>query len=93
MKLQNGIVIQNGLKVQEKFWDCVSMHDIGIEPSLEPPEYNVPICPVCMEYCGTYYRNINREIMACENCVHADIEYESVINAWHYMWNNSDWRI
>lgn len=69
------------------------MIDIRIEPSLEPPEYNVPECPVCHESCGIYYRNINREIIACENCITIDTEYEDTFDAWNCVGNNNNWRL
>ena len=69
------------------------MIDIGIEPRLDPPEYDVPECPVCHDSCGTYYRNINREIISCENCKTTNIEYEDTVDAWNYIVNNNNWRI
>lgn len=41
-----------------------------------PPEYTVPVCPVCGEECDRIYRNKNREIIGCDNCIYEQDAWE-----------------
>jgi len=49
-----------------------------------PPEKPMPICPVCGCECGIYYRNLNGEIIGCDECVDA-------VNAVDYMDEQEEW--
>ena len=46
----------------------MSLYDIP-EPSLDPPEPPEPRCPVCGQFCGTIYKDINNQIIGCDECV------------------------
>ena len=35
----------------------------------EPPEPVEVVCPICGADCRQYYRNLNGEILGCEECV------------------------
>lgn len=36
----------------------------------EPPDYNVPICPVCGRECETIYKDSKSgEIIGCDECI------------------------
>lgn len=35
----------------------------------EPPDPVEVVCPVCGADCRKYYRNLNGEILGCEECV------------------------
>lgn len=39
------------------------------EPRLDPPEYEVPKCPVCGEECETIYKDIRGDVVGCDCCV------------------------
>lgn len=53
-------------------------YDIGHEPSLEPPDYEVPHCPVCGQECEVIYKNRYGEIIGCDDCIDA-------VDAWEVM--------
>ena len=35
----------------------------------DPPERSVPVCPVCGQECGTFYRDLFNEIVGCDECI------------------------
>ena len=37
--------------------------------SMEPRDYDVPVCPVCGEETDTYYKNKDGVIVGCEFCI------------------------
>ena len=59
--------------------------DIGFEPNLDPPDYFVPICPLCKQECTYFFADINRDILACDNCLTEKQIFESVTDAFDYM--------
>lgn len=61
------------------------MYILLTEPNLEPHPYNVPVCPVCGFECDLYYTDINGDVVACDGCMDAKKEYETVVNAWEAM--------
>lgn len=67
--------------------------DVGHEPRFDPPEYEVPICPVCHDECAEYYLSINREIIGCECCFDDTEEYEQKVDAWEWDEQNRPWGI
>lgn len=47
----------------------------GVHDYPEPPEDNpedYPHCPVCGEWCDTIYKDRNREVVGCENCINTN---------------------
>lgn len=58
------------------------MYILRSEPNLEPPPYDVPVCPVCGYECGVYYIDINRDVIMCDECFDGRIYYEEFANAW-----------
>lgn len=36
-----------------------------------PPEGEMPVCPVCGQECETYYKNLNGEVLGCDECIEA----------------------
>lgn len=46
---------------------------------LSPPEYAVPICPVCGEECDTLYVDKDGTIFGCDECVKTE-------DAWLWKW-------
>lgn len=55
-------------------------YDLPHEPSLEPPEYDTPRCPVCGAETDTLYEDKYgyAGVVGCDNCLAA-------IDAWDYM--------
>ena len=51
----------------------------GVNDYPTPPEYNVPVCPICGNECSTLYRD-STGIIGCENCV-------TELDAWEEMYN------
>ena len=43
-------------------------------PDGKDPEF--PICPICGKECDTVYRNSDREIVGCSECVTTDDAWE-----------------
>lgn len=43
--------------------------DLGIEPPLEPPAYDVPHCPVCNGETDKLLRDRRGDIVGCPECV------------------------
>lgn len=50
--------------------------DIGMEPRLDPPEREMPVCPWCDAETDTFYRDRDGEICGCDCCVEAADAYE-----------------
>jgi len=36
---------------------------------LDPPEYLLPVCPMCGAECYTFYLDATNNIVGCENCI------------------------
>lgn len=53
----------------------------GVHDYPDPPDYTVPICPVCGEETDTLYADKDGEIFWCDNCV-------KTIDAWDWEENN-----
>lgn len=53
----------------------------GVHDYPDPPDYTVPICPVCGEETDTLYADMDGEIFGCDNCV-------KTIDAWDWEENN-----
>jgi len=49
----------------------------GVSDYPEPPEFDVPFCPICGSECETLYK-IDGEIKGCDQCV-------DVLDAWAYL--------
>lgn len=49
--------------------------DLGVEPPLEPPDCNVPLCPVCNGETDKLLRDRWGDIVGCPECV-------KEVNAW-----------
>ena len=47
----------------------------GVHDYPTPPEYKVPVCPVCGNETDTLYRDLYGTIVGCDNCV-------TTIDAW-----------
>lgn len=47
------------------------------EPSLEPPEYTVPRCPICGEEADTLYRDKYGDIVGRDGCL-------QTVDAWEW---------
>lgn len=62
------------------------MYDIGIEPNLDPPEYEVPICPVCGRESDTIYEDKDGQVVACGECIVRR-------DAWEWMDAQKPWGI
>lgn len=45
---------------------------------MEPPEPPQPICPVCGAQCDIIIKNINGEVIGCDECL-------TVQDAWEYL--------
>ena len=62
------------------------MYQLRIEPRLDPPEYDVAICPVCGGECRYLFLNINRDVICCDVCKEEREEFDSVADAlyWEY---------
>lgn len=43
--------------------------DLGLEPPLEPPAYQVPLCPVCGAETDTLLRDRWGSITGCPTCI------------------------
>ena len=43
----------------------------GVHDYPSPPDEEMPICPVCGQECETYYKNLNGEVIGCDECVQA----------------------
>ena len=54
------------------------MYDPGLRDYPDPPEYDVPRCPVCGQECETLYRNRYGEIIGCDDCIDA-------VDAWEVL--------
>lgn len=54
------------------------MTDPGLRTNPEPPDYEVPHCPVCGQECEVLYRNRYGEIIGCDDCIDA-------LDAWEVM--------
>ena len=39
------------------------------EPPLDPPDGEVPVCPICGEETDTFFKNSLGEIIGCDICV------------------------
>lgn len=44
------------------------------EPTLEPPDYDVPICPVCGEECKLIVKQFH-DVLGCDVCL-------DIVDAW-----------
>ena len=51
------------------------MRDYCPEPRLDPPAYEVPVCPWCDAETDTFYTDRDGDICGCENCV-------KMVDAW-----------
>lgn len=45
---------------------------MGFTERLDPPDRRNPVCPVCGWECETVVKNLNGEVIGCDNCL--DIE-------------------
>lgn len=45
---------------------------MGFTERLDPPDRRNPVCPVCGWECETVAKNLNGEVIGCDNCL--DIE-------------------
>lgn len=43
------------------------VHDYPEPPADKPEDY--PHCSICGEECDTIFRDRNREVLGCENCI------------------------
>ena len=44
-------------------------YTLNIEPSVEPPAYTCPICPVCGEEADTLYKDRQGNVIGCTACI------------------------
>lgn len=52
-----------------------------VEQSIDPPEYEVPHCPLCGEEANKIFRDkMSGDIYGCENCVEEIDSWEFVKN-------------
>ena len=61
------------------------MYILWTEPNLEPPPYNVPVCPVCGYECEIHYLGINRDVVMCDVCFDRRLHYDDAVIAWEAM--------
>lgn len=50
---------------------------LNIEPSVEPPAYSCPRCPVCGEEADSYYKDKLGNIVGCPECVQEVTSWET----------------
>lgn len=46
------------------------------EPPIDPPDYDVPECPVCGAECDTIYTSMNGEVLGCNECINSKDAYD-----------------
>lgn len=51
----------------------------GVNDYPTPPEYQVPHCPVCGSECDTFFRDMEGNIVGCDECV-------DQLDAWDLMY-------
>ena len=54
------------------------MYDPGLRDYPDPPNYEVPHCPVCGQECETLYRDRYGEVIGCNDCIDA-------VDAWEVL--------
>lgn len=50
--------------------------ETGYPPWIDPTKE--PCCPVCGEVCDTFYRNVDGDVVGCDNCVTAYDAWEEL---------------
>lgn len=53
------------------------------EPSLDPPEPHIPVCPICGEETDTFYTDYKGDVIGCDCCIQE-------VNAWDWRDSHSD---
>lgn len=61
------------------------MRHLKAEPRLEPLRLPMmPECPACVYECSYYFLDINRSVIACDNCKGDYDDFDSVVDAWDW---------
>ena len=54
----------------------MATNKVGLRDNPDPPEYAVPVCPVCGRECEKVFFDSDYDIIGCDECISEKSAYE-----------------
>ena len=66
----------------------MATNKVGLRDNIDPPAYDVPVCPVCGKECETVYFDSDYAIIGCDECItsKAAVEVEACFPKGDQIW-------